>query len=66
MMILMRIRRCRFCRRELTRHGLSLAENPYCPECLAQRVSGLGLGPVAWKFEGEYAVPSWPTAEKSR
>jgi len=34
-----RIKRCRYCKREVNRCGLSFAENPFCNVCLPERVA---------------------------
>lgn len=54
-MILERVRRCRFCRREMSCSALSYAENPFCTECFDERVQATAPPePVEWRLEGDY------------
>jgi hypothetical protein len=54
--MLERIRRCRFCGREVASSALSFEENPYCSSCLSERgAKALEAGAyVAWEVSGNY------------
>jgi hypothetical protein len=58
-MMLERIRRCRFCGREVVSSALSFEENPYCSDCLPERmmqVAGEGKY-ISWAVSGDYLRP---------
>jgi hypothetical protein len=60
-MILARIRRCRYCGREMTCTGLEYQENPFCKICLPERVRNAALrGRIRWRTEGDYVIPEVP------
>lgn len=50
------IRRCPYCRRESNVSADSYAENPYCSQCLTERLQKAkeNLGPVEFKTFGQY------------
>jgi len=59
-----RIQKCKHCGGEINRSSMSFLENPYCNECLAERV-GSNLvfpGEVRWRAVGHYMelIPSAP------
>jgi hypothetical protein len=57
--MLERIRRCRYCGTEVTASALSFEENPYCVECLGERLSratGDAGKYASWSISGDYAV----------
>jgi uncharacterized paraquat-inducible protein A len=57
--MLERIQRCRFCGREIAAPALSYEENPYCTECLGERLAqgGAAEGYVSWTVSGDYLRP---------
>jgi hypothetical protein len=60
--ILARIQRCRYCRREMSSPPLDYQQNPFCANCLRERVSNATpAGRVRWRKEGDYII-----AEASR
>jgi hypothetical protein len=54
--MLERIQRCRFCRREVATSALSFEENPYCTECLGERLAQASATGkyVSWRVSGDY------------
>jgi len=57
-MILIRVRRCRYCRREMTTSPLAYEENPFCTECLEERMAAAAPpGGVTWRKKGRYVIP---------
>lgn len=54
--ILERINLCGFCRREVEVSPLGHRENPFCRECLPERLSQAAAqrGEVEWRVVGEY------------
>lgn len=57
--MLVRIQRCKFCRREMNVSALGYQENPFCSLCLHDRMQQAAdkRGPVEWVDEdGHYAV----------
>ena len=50
------IQRCEFCGRELKVSALSFAENPYCMECLPERIAAATASSTfrSWTLSGEY------------
>jgi len=56
-MILARVLRCRFCRREMRCSGLEYAQNPFCTVCLDKRLKQAApVGGVRWRREGDYFI----------
>jgi hypothetical protein len=56
-MILARIQRCRYCRREMSTPPLEYQENPYCAVCLRERIGkALPRGRMRWRTEGKYVI----------
>ena len=56
-MILARVLRCRYCRREMTGSPLSYEQNPFCSMCLDARVAdATPIGGVRWRREGDYFI----------
>ncbi len=57
--MLERIQRCRFCGREVPTSALSFEENPYCSECLFERLAqGFAADKyVSWAVCGDYLRP---------
>jgi hypothetical protein len=56
-MILARVQRCRHCRREMSSSPLAYEQNPFCTECLSERVSSVApRGGVSWRREGHYVI----------
>jgi hypothetical protein len=55
-----RIRKCRFCGRQVPGSALGYAENPYCADCLAARVADAtkDLELMTWHISGDYFVPT--------
>jgi hypothetical protein len=55
-----RIRKCRFCGQEVVSSALGYAENPYCANCLSERVaeSKKNLELTTWLASGDYFVPT--------
>ena len=53
------IQRCSFCGREVRTAALSFAENPYCTECLPERIAEAGRGAIliSWRGSGDYLRP---------
>ncbi len=56
MQILEVIRRCPYCKRESTVSPQSYSENPFCDECLNERVENASskLGPITYRKSGSY------------
>jgi hypothetical protein len=55
--ILTRIRRCRYCKREMSSSSLEYEQNPFCSVCLPERVDrATPRGGVAWRREGNYVI----------
>ena len=54
-----RIQRCNFCGREVKTSALSFAENPFCTECLAERITKAAEGTalISWNVSGDYLRP---------
>jgi len=54
-----RIQRCRFCEGEVRTTALSFAENPYCSECLPERIAKAAESTelISWKVSGDYLRP---------
>jgi hypothetical protein len=57
--MLERIRRCRFCGREVASSALSFEENPYCSSCLSERVAKASEAAayMSWAVSGNYLKP---------
>jgi hypothetical protein len=56
--MLERIIRCPNCGREIKRRGLSLAENPFCAQCLHDRANAPGLRrATGWVLKDGYVAP---------
>jgi hypothetical protein len=56
--ILTRIRRCRYCKREMSCSSLEYEQNPFCTVCLPERIrKAKPRGGVQWKREGDYVIP---------
>jgi hypothetical protein len=61
-----RIQKCKHCEREINRSSMSFLENPYCNECLAERV-GSNLvfpGEVRWRMAGHYMEHIEPAQQR--
>lgn len=55
--ILVRVLRCRFCRREMTCSPLTYEQNPFCNACLSERLTKAApVGGVRWQLEGDYFI----------
>ena len=55
MQIAERIRRCRYCEREMDTAALAYEENPYCMKCFDERTQGAAMqGPLSWRIRGRY------------
>jgi hypothetical protein len=54
--MLERIRRCRFCGREMKVSGMAYAENPFCLECLPDRLKASGARPHKTVGAGDYVA----------
>ncbi len=67
MQILERIRRCKHCDRDVTNQigALAYAENPYCQECLPDRIriAAEKSGPKEIRYVGGYMFAS-PVSRK--
>lgn len=50
------VRFCRYCSREMRCSTASYAENPFCAECLHERMAKASNPPVNWRLEGDYLV----------
>lgn len=51
------IRRCPYCKRESTDDPMSFAENPFCNDCLNERIAAALANSrpiVGWVTEGSY------------
>lgn len=50
------VQRCEFCGRGLKVSALSFAENPYCLECLPERIAQARAGAptISWTLAGDY------------
>jgi hypothetical protein len=56
--ILARVQRCRYCRKEMKASSLGYAENPFCTSCLKRRIKrARPRGQVRWRGEGDYFIP---------
>jgi len=55
--ILELVRRCEYCRREMTTGAAAFRENPFCRECLHDRIAAAAIaqGPTELRFVGDYA-----------
>lgn len=63
-MILARVLRCRFCRREMRCSALGYEQNPFCVGCLDERMKqATPAGGVRWRREGDYCVAEPATPE---
>jgi hypothetical protein len=50
-----RIRRCKHCRTAMGASALSYDENPYCVNCLRERVrAATPAGTLSWRIRGHY------------
>jgi hypothetical protein len=57
-MVLIRVQRCHYCRREMANNPLEYAENPFCTQCLEERMAAAAPpGGVTWRKEGNYLIP---------
>jgi hypothetical protein len=55
--ILTRIRRCRYCRREMSCPSLEYEQNPFCTVCLPERIGkATPRSGVQWRREGNYVI----------
>jgi hypothetical protein len=55
--ILERILRCKFCRREMACSPLEYHQSPFCTVCLPERVKmAKPKGRISWKMDGHYAI----------
>jgi hypothetical protein len=54
--ILERVKHCSFCGRSVEDSVLGHRENPFCPECLPERMADARrkLGRIGWKVDGDY------------
>lgn len=65
-MIFERVRRCRFCRREMKCSAAAYAENPFCTACYDERVKGVSPSPpTAWRTDGDYLIATGPRTPSS-
>lgn len=56
-MILTRIQKCRYCRREMSSTPLEYQQNPFCALCLDERIrAATPGGGVGWRREGDYLI----------
>jgi hypothetical protein len=55
-MIFKRIQRCKFCLKEMSVAPLAFQENPFCNQCLDQRIAleGVPLGQGKWERVRHY------------
>jgi hypothetical protein len=55
--ILVRVRRCRYCGREMFCSPLEYEQNPFCTVCLSERIDkATPAGGVRWRSEGNYVI----------
>lgn len=56
--MLQRIKKCKFCGREVAIAPLEWAENPLCSNCLEERLQKAAdqIGPTEWRRVGHYLV----------
>jgi hypothetical protein len=60
-----RIQKCSFCGREVKSSALGFAENPYCAECLPERIAGATeTALISWEVCGDYLRPIDLTRQK--
>ena len=54
-----RTRLCLYCGSKITASALSYEENPYCSECLPQRLkeAARGTDHISWKLTGNFLHP---------
>ena len=54
-----RVKRCRYCHREMKVSALSYLENPFCKFCLRERIEKAATerGPIEWVSDGHYMRP---------
>lgn len=66
--MLVRVQRCKFCRREMNVSALGFKENPFCTVCLKERMDQAEAerGTMEWDdhADGHYAVLR-PTATRT-
>jgi hypothetical protein len=56
--ILAKIQRCRYCKKEMSCGPLDYNQNPFCTACLKERVKNAKpKGKLQWRIEGHYAIP---------
>jgi hypothetical protein len=58
--VLERVRRCRYCKREMSVSAAAYAENPFCNRCLPERVKLVGDPGIEWRLVGDYFKPVNP------
>jgi len=53
--------RCRYCASLMNVSAASYAENPWCVNCLDERMARAAAeNPlIGWRVEGDYMVPIW-------
>jgi hypothetical protein len=49
-----RVQRCRYCLREMNVSSEAYDENPFCAQCVSERLRNSVVGPPAKEFFGRY------------
>lgn len=52
-----RVRRCKFCQREMQVSALAYLQNPRCVVCLPERMRSAAPTAVTWRTRGHYVEP---------
>jgi hypothetical protein len=56
-MMLARVLRCRFCHREMRCSPLAYEQNPFCADCLPDRVAAAApVSGMRWELVGDYFI----------
>jgi hypothetical protein len=56
--ILTRVQRCRYCKREMSCPPLDYEQSPFCAGCMKERVRKASpRDGVQWRIEGRYVIP---------